>query len=381
MPALRFLVPVLLLLALPAVSSAQGVVGVVDEHPVLTPHEASAFNRVFSTTPDQQRALQSLLGAAMTQVRDAQSKTAALWEAFRALPEDRRTRAARDELRAKTDALTPDTDALRKTLLADLRALLTAEQDSRWKKFEYFIRRERVLAAHDSGLMRDKTNLLALIDAVPPGPEPGSDLAAFLERYERDLDTILAEIEAAEADFYRKLDQLRTDGDDPAARQAAVKPYTTAANRLAQFNFQSARRAAALLPPDQATRLRKLYDMVSLSEALGPNQPDLAIRSAPALPGLTDDNRDKVRRIVAEYAPHYDALSLRIAAMERGLRQRDPTEEVLDRTDWDPVRMERGRLMSETHKKVQALLTPEQFHAMLEEGGRQERAWRVKMSR
>jgi hypothetical protein len=43
--------------------------------------------------------------------------------------------------------------------------------------------------------------------------------------------------------------------------------------------------------------------------------------------------------------------------------------------------MERGRLVSETHKKVEGLLTTQQFHAMLEEGGRQERQWRVQMSR
>lgn len=385
MPGHRFLLGLLatLLIALAAAPArAQGFIAMAaNEDPVLTPTEAAAFNRIFSTTLDQQHALQSLLGAAMTQIRDAQAKSAELFQAYNALPEDRRTPQARKDLRAKLDALNPDPDALRKTLLADLRALLTQDQESRWKKFEYFLRREQVLAV-EHGWGHDCTNLLALVDTAAPATEPSPDLAALLDRYERDLDAILAELASAEAELNQRLARAQADRDDlDAVRKAAIKPYTRAAERLAQFNFQSVRRAAALLPPDQAARLSRLYDMISLSEAFGPNGPDLGIRSAPALPGLTDDTREKLHRIVAEYASQHGTLTERIADMERGLRQRDPSEKVLDLSDWDPVRMERGRLMSETQRKVQTLLTPEEFHAMLEEGARQERQWHVTMSR
>jgi hypothetical protein len=354
---------------------AQVIAYIEPEARLITPHELAAFDRIFSTTPEQQSAERALRDAAAAAIRESEARQRKLGDAYRALPPEQRTPKARQELIERTDAL--DIDA--KThdgLMADLRALLTGEQESRWKRFEYFLRREHVINA-ESGWGRDPTNVLALVEAVGVNRDDPA-LAELLDRFERELDAILAEVQAAEDALKAKMRATPRDEEGRGKEEQAA--FWAVTKRLAQFNHDSVRRIAALLPEQKAAELRRLYDQVSAPEGLGPQEADLAIRAAPTLHDLDAPTRASVQQIVDEYAPKYDDLSRRIADMERHVRL-DPAKPGVDLSQWDPLRMERGSLVSKTHERVRGLLKPEQGNAMMEEGHRQAAEWRAKMSR
>ena len=351
-----------------------GQAGMLYEEPVLlNEHEVGAFHRIFRTTEAQRGAVAELLAAGMAKIRAGEAEAGRLFEEYRKRPEHERTKQARQEVIEKSAAAQVDVDALRTVLLEDLAALLTTEQMERWRLFEYFRTRERVLYGQSS-FVKDRTNLLALIEAVGVKPADHGGLAELLIVFERELDAILVDLEKAEAAIREAWQQQR----DASKAEAAYWPI---ARRLAQHNFQHVRRVCAMIPPEECAELRGLYDRVSLEEAYGPNGADISLRAAPELPGLEEGVREAVRKIVREYAPKYDALTERIAAMEKGVRMRDPSEEGVDQAEWDPVRMERGRVLAEAQRAVQSLLTPAQMEETFVIARRAKREWREKMTR
>jgi Spy/CpxP family protein refolding chaperone len=359
---------------------AQGFALAPSEHETLliTDTELAAFNRILSTTREQQEAVTSLVQASRAEVHESAGRVARALKEFHDLPADRRTPEARQEMLAKARASAPDSAALRKRLLSDSRALLSKDQDGRWERFEYFLRRERVLHS-DSGWGRDRTNLLALADAAGVKPQPGTPIAELLDQYERDLDRTLAELEGAEVDLNKSIAEARAKGRDFDSLRDK-HPFWDIACRLREFNRRSASRLASELPSDQATALRNLYDQVSLPEAFSLEEGDESIRAAPGVAGLSDDARASLRKTVSSYSADRLRLTDAIAAIERAMRDAGPGDKV-DSSNWDKLRLERGHLTAETQKKVRALLTPEQFQAALDAGHRKVEEWRWKWSR
>src|SRR5262245_55962885 len=183
---------------------------------LLSDHEQAGFNRIFETTTDQRKAMDDLVAAATARLREQEKKvgeasTKAVKE-FRALPEDqRRTAEARKALSDKLAAIgDADESGLRRDLFNDLRALLSEGQQQSWKKFEYFLRREKS-RTNDSGWGRDHTNVLALVDAIGLTKEEKAPLAELLDSYEHDLDRALIELDAAVADLNKAMAKARED--------------------------------------------------------------------------------------------------------------------------------------------------------------------------
>jgi hypothetical protein len=367
-----------LFLLLPCFAHAQGFAYDPTESLLLKPAEIAGFNRIFSTTADQQHAIASLVTAAQSEATRSEQHAAEILNSYGALPPDRKTADTRADTLARSNAAGPDMPALRKKLLSDLGAVLTAEQNARWKEFEYFLRRERVL--HSGSWWADRSNLLAIAAASGADSSTDPSLAALLDSYEHDLDSLLAEIETAQTTLGKELRKARAAQEDIAPIRD-TSPLWDLVRRLSRLNLQYSRRIAAQLPKDQAARFRALYDQSSLTEALGPQQSDLAIRAAPDLPGLTEDARAAASKIVSEYGPKYDALTKRIATMERLILDAQPGHKDPQTADWDAVRFERHALVANADESLRAILTPDQFTLMLEQGRRREMEWKGQMSR
>ena len=249
------LIAACLLLVAPLAARAQ-LLYVDPELRLITPHELAAFDRIFGTTPEQQTAERALRDAAAAQLRESEAKGGKLVEAWQALPADQRTPKARAELLQKLEALDIGEKA-HAQLRSDLRALLTPEQEARWRRFEYFLRRETVLNS-DSGWGRDKTNVLALAEAVG-ARRADPAFSELLDQYERELDALLGELQGA-ADALNA--QMRGARETEYARIREKSEYWAVAKRLVLFNAQYVRRLAALLPDDKAAALRTLFLIV-----------------------------------------------------------------------------------------------------------------------
>jgi hypothetical protein len=362
-----------------------------EETLLLTDSEKAGFNRIFETTAGQHKAVDDLVAAATAHLREQEKKaddaTAKAVKEFRSLPEDQRRSAdARKALNDKLAAVGPDITALRKDLLNDLRALLSEDQQASWMKFEYFLRREKNRTYH-GGWYRDHTNVLALVDALGLTKEQRAPLIDVLESYEHDLDRALIELDGAEAELNKVMAKAREDAEGDrdllgqnyeAARESSGKPRADAAHKLANLNWQYVRRLSAVLTEAQAQELQKLWEKVALREALGPQQADLGLRAAPDLPGLSEEAHAKITKLVDDYVRDYEPVCRKIAIMEKSLLLGDDSA---DMTQWDPTRMERGRLLSKTQESLRAELTQAQFEAVLREGSKRVNEWDSKMSR
>lgn len=344
---------------------------------VLDDRELAGFARIFAATDAQREAAQALAAAAYAEAKAAEAKAGQIASRWRALPPEERTPHALQRLLVEMWAAEPDMDALRRRVLADLRAILTEQQAARWPRFERFLRRERVLFA-PSGWERDRTNLLALVDQVGLDEATRAALEPLLEQYERELDALLARLETEEARMNERLRQA-TGEDYDAIRREATAPFFAVAVRLRQFNRDYARRFAAAMPDEAAQAFRDLARRARLPEAYGPWPDHERLLAAPDLPGLDEETRQSVRAVVDSYRAKYDELTRQIAAMEERAGEGKPVSQTPG--EWDEVRMNRGSLVASTWTRLESLLTEEQRRQVLRAGERRAAEWRSRMSR
>ncbi len=355
-----------------------------EEPLAITEREIAGFNRLFQTSPAQKEAAQSLADASKTDLKAQEAKQGKIGEAWRALPKERKTTEARERLVKDLNAAEPDTAGARTKLMADLKAILTDQQVPMWKKFEYFLRRERWLTHHFGSL--DHTNLIALVDLLGLAPEDRATIAPVMDRYEREMDAVLTDMEREYAAINKAIGEIfqreqRTGtGTDMEARKAAFSDYAAVHHRMVVLNDDCVRLIAAVVPEGKAKQLRQDYDRMALPESLGLCAGNEGIRLAPDLKGLDEPTRERIARMVREYSATYDALSSKIEVIERSFRLAQPGATV-DTENWDPLRIERGDLQGRTQQTIHDLLTEEQWMTMLRAGDKKEKLWRESMSR
>jgi hypothetical protein len=364
-----------------ASGAAFGQAGNHEEPLAITELELAGFNRIMGTTPSQHEAAQALADASKAELKQQEAEQAKIGEWFRNKPREQRTREDREKFLREFNAGDPDVAGARTKLFADLKSILTEEQRERWRKFEYFVRRE-------TWRMRPPcvaVNVIALVDRLALDAGSQGAVADMLERYERELDPLLADgMKAAKetSELVRKvIEHARATQDlDMGDRQRAWDPLRRVNRYIVTLNDDCVRRIAAVIPEEQGKALREAYDRAALPEGLGIDGGNEAIRLAPDVPGLESATREKIKGMVREYAAKYDALSAKITVIERQLRLAQPGD-VIDLTTWDPMRIERSELMGKTHQAIRDLLTTSQQEAMIRAGTKREREWRESMSR
>jgi hypothetical protein len=372
-------------LSIPLANGQMGGVG-YEEPIAFSIRELAGFNRIFHTSPAQQAASESLLDAANAELKLQEAKAIQIGEAYRAIPKDKRTPDAREKFIKEANAAEPDVAASRRKILLDLRAILDQKQDADWPRFQRFLTRAR-WQAHDTGWGGEKTNLLGLIEKLNLESPDRATLNELLDRYERDLDPLLLELERryteknkAHSEIWQR--EQKTGVPELDARRIAAADYAAAFHRLTQLNDNFAQRITPLLPETKRTEWRTLYDQSTLTESFGGfwHHVDQAYRSAADMPGLSDDTRDAIRRYLPTYTAPYDDLTAKIAAMERRLRVAGADDHV-DTTDWDPFRLRRHDLQSAAQEFLKKLITHAQFDHLVHAYSDSNNSWQDAMVR
>ncbi|HYE63159.1 MAG TPA: hypothetical protein VD997_14285 [Phycisphaerales bacterium] len=369
-----------LLLSVPALAQ----LGMAEPEPLIAPSEIAGLHRIMESTKEQEKAVDQLRAGAMAQLSQAEERQRKVSEWWRSLPEEDRTPERRSEFIERLQELEPDTAKLRERFFADARATLTPAQEERWPAYERFLRRDRLMGDR---LLRfkpfDRTNLLGVIQMVELTEAERAAAAPLLDRYERELDSKLREYEvtAAEVDLAIKKIGPASDEAQMERIREAGKPLGDASKAISMFNYQYVRRISGVLTPEHATAFSKAYERVCLREAYGFESQDVMIRTAPDLPGIAPEKRERLHKNAAEHAPKWDEFSRRIAAMERRSKPAQPEDEAIDTTDWDKVRLERWQTMATYAKVVQTTLSEDEWKRLWEEVNRRESEWKAKLAR
>jgi hypothetical protein len=361
-------------------SRASGQVGFAYEEPIaLSPRELAGFDRILHSTPAEHTSAQTLVDAANAELKEQETKQGKIVAAWRALPKDKRTPEAHERVIKDVNAAEPDVAGVRRKLLLDMRSLLTQQQDADWPRFERFLRRY-AWQTHN-GWGSEQTNLFGLVEELDLDPAARAGLDDLLDRYGRELDAVLVDLEKRHDEMSKKNLEIwtreqQTGVFEADARRAASAEYMATSRRLTQLNDSFSENIRSNIPETKRALWNELYDQATLFEAYGFSWRwmDRAVRDSVNTPSIDDARREAIRTYLRSYTTEYDALTAKIAAMQRKLRAAGPGEQV-DLPDWDPTRIRRANLLSEAQQKLKEILTPAQWERMMSTATENEHAW------
>ncbi|MBM4109212.1 MAG: hypothetical protein FJ255_10455 [Phycisphaerae bacterium] len=269
---------------------------------------------------------------------------------------------ARGEQRAKLAAL-------EKSLLADLRAILTPDQAQRWSKVERLRRRETHLRGMLSGESVDLTEVIAGLRLG----ETDATLRDALEDYEHDLDRALKGKEAIAGGGEAALGGGQFDIE---AMRKAMNEQREAGLKVKEVNERHARKLREMLPETARERFAQAVRRESFPMVYRPSRVSRTLEAAEKLEGVTTEQRQRLREVREQYEREAGPLNDRWAsAIEEA--EKEGAEGGVMLGDGGMMRMSFGPEQSDTpraiarrarrelddrfRQQVEKVLTPEQI--------------------
>ena len=203
-----------------------------------------------------------------------------------------------------------ETAALRASFKADLRDLLTPDQDSRWPMAERELRRTSHMGR--GRLSGESLDLVDLCDEMPESIWESPGAGAALESYSASLDRLL--LERDRLTHVPPLGFHQLVASDPPAAKARFEEGVRARIAVRDHNLRSARLIADELPPPLSERFRTLAFERSFLPLKQLVRVDDAAARALALPSLTQDQRAEITGVMTARVPRLAAWRERAAA-------------------------------------------------------------------
>lgn len=259
------------------------------------------------------------------------------------------------------------TKALEKSLMTDVRSLLSPEQEAGWSKVERMRRRE--VAMRYSSVSGDTVDLTNVVDGLKLAPDTLAVLAEPLEDYESEMDRAVQErIRISEGQEAYKVGEP-IDMEKFQKRMAEVRE---AAVKLKDINERHARKLEQLLPDDKRTTFSDAVRTQTFPRVYKQSHVSKQLEAAAKLDDLDSTQRESLAELAAQYnrdlRPANDAWAAAIEKDEASpnngvigsaggtmmIRMGDENGELAD------ARKARRELDERTREKLNKLLRPEQ---------------------
>lgn len=195
--------------------------------------------------------------------------------------------------------------ALERSLLADIRAILTPEQDERWNRVERIRRREVYLRGVLSGESVDLTEVVAGLNLG----EPDAALREALEDYEADLDRVLKFKEALAA----KGEPVFGGAVDVEEIRARAAEQREAGLKVKEVNERHARKIREMLPESARERFTRAVRRECFPTVYRPGRVARTIEAAERLDGVSAEQRQRLRALREQYDRESEPVNERLA--------------------------------------------------------------------
>jgi hypothetical protein len=263
-------------------------------------------------------------------------------------------------------------EGIEKQFFEDVKLLLTPEQNELWPSVERLRRREKLLKF---GLMSGAgVDILAVAERTKAMPESEGELKEVLSRYEFEMDRLL---QTFESDVQKATDDFMEKGNmmDPAAATGMLKKMADASLKVRDMNFDTYRKAFALMPEAQQGAFRDEYNKRAFPTVYRTQGAWKMIEAALKLDDLDGTQRDSVASLRDSYAKELLVVNQKIAAAQQdeeeksggfmgvmiaGFMGGEPPKALED------AKAARAELNKSTEAKVSAILRPEQAAKMPE---------------
>lgn len=257
-------------------------------------------------------------GAAMTLYEGYASQTAQVRATMRKALEDAR-RASEEEddptvmverMTKASEAARTESAALERTLMDDLRSLLTPEQAEGFVRVERARRRE--VAVRSATVSGEGVDLLRVVEVSAPGvksPELGEAVVA----YEVEIDRLIqARPEADAFGGFRPGVPI-----DVEKMQAAMKERAESGKKIAEANERHARKIEALLPEEARVAFRREFDRQAFPRVYREPAVMKDVAAAAAMEDVSPEQRKALAEIREAYEREARVLNERWSAAIR----------------------------------------------------------------
>lgn len=259
------------------------------------------------------------------------------------------------------------TEALEETFMADLKSLLSPEQEPAWGKVERMRRRE--IGSRFSAISGDTVDLTSVLEGLKLDEAAMAVLAQPVEDYEAEMDRAIQErIRMSEA-----ADDIQRGGPiDLEALQKRIADQREVALKLKAINERHARKLEPLLPEDRREAFVQAVRRETFPRIYRPSHTSKQLEAAAAFTDLDGSQREQLEALTAQYSRELESANEAwAAALERDeadsqsgmmggpggsvvIQMGDENKELAD------ARKARRELDERTREKLARVLKPEQ---------------------
>lgn len=199
------------------------------------------------------------------------------------------------------------TQAAEKSLFADLKSLLTSEQEARWTGVERMRRRETGLRG---GLSGESLDLADVVHTMKLPAESTQLVAPMLEDYETTMDSHLKAKEAAQSDAPAFEPGKPMDVE---AMQKQMEASRQMGEKIVQLNATTAEKIKGALPEELQQKFAAEVKRRSFPSVYRDSRVSKDLEAALSMSDLDESQRERLREIKASYARDIGPLNDRWA--------------------------------------------------------------------
>ncbi len=281
---------------------------------MISKRSAEKYASLLSLTEDQKEALQALHDGYTTEYQAAtKEQRDAMAEISRSFEESQDPSIFREKMPAIRAKNRERTQALEKSFMGDVQALLTPAQAQQWPKVERHRRRETTLRG---GLSGESVNLLDIVESLKvPASGP---IAMALDEYELDLDRALAAKERVIAETPDAGGGGAFNVEEFQERMAKARE---AGLKVREVNERHARKIEALISEEQRAEFGGAVRRDTFPRVYRPSRVSRMFDAALKFDDLTSEQRESISALRGAYqrdaGPINDRWASAIEAEER----------------------------------------------------------------
>ncbi|MFZ4575070.1 MAG: hypothetical protein ACOYN0_11775 [Phycisphaerales bacterium] len=356
--------------------------------PTLQPHEIRVITRILNLAESEGAALLALYDghAATLKARAGEISD----EREEALEEAQATAdlAAAGIPKETEDAWKAEAERATSTFFDDLKVLLTKEQADRWPLVERELRRFKSLGR--GRIAGESLDVIRLVDEHAPAAWSNPEISGFLASYVQTLDAVIVRRDA-QLDSPQATDFGKMAHDDRAAAETFCRDVTALRVAVRDMNLKAAEQVASLLPEGKSDAFRKRVFEAAYPRITKASRTERYIRAAAAVKSLSPQQQADINDAIAAFEVRLASVQKEQAALKR---EEDATKlplvlrgsqggatsattadgEVItfyspgkDSVDKESpaykLQQRRFQLESETKRRINGFLTPEQRDA------------------
>ena len=197
-------------------------------------------------------------------------------------------------------------EKLQSTMLGDVRAILTSEQEAHWPRVERAIRRDQTLRR--GFLSGERVDVVRLVDRIELGESEKTELDSVLIQYEIELDKALEARNNLQESAMEDIRELFRSGDEEEMQDMMDKGRKASA-RVRDVNKRYFRQIESMLTGDARSEFEEAYRQAAFPQVYRGQRGGRVLETVGDFNDLTEDQQQTVTAIRNDYEREISAIN------------------------------------------------------------------------